>query len=163
MHKSHPSFRTYLITGLCLALFSFNGLALGLDELTPTSSDNPQQTEFKLRAKKVLKVMDQWARSWAQLEPRGYISSYSPDYIGKGFPSHFAWAASRQQRLQNQKSIQLSLTNVSLRSTKQGIFTVTFTQNYKSDTYKDVTNKRLDFKLIDGQWYIVAEKTLAKK
>jgi len=107
--------------------------------------------------------MDQWARSWAQLEPRGYISSYSPDYVGKGFPSHFAWAASRQQRLQNQKSIQLSLTNVSLRSTKQGLFTVTFTQNYESDTYKDVTNKRLDFKLIDGQWYIVSEKTLAKK
>jgi len=163
MRKLYSSFRRYLITGMCLALFSFNSLAFGVDELTPTASDNPQQTEFKLKAKEVLKVMDQWARSWARLEPRGYISSYSPDYVGKGFPSHFAWAASRQQRLQNQKSIQLSLTNVSLRSTKQGIFTVTFTQNYKSDTYKDVTNKRLDFKLIDGQWYIVAEKTLAKK
>jgi len=157
MRHHHSSLRTNFIAVICLALFSFSNPAFSAD------AETPQQTEFKRLAKQVLEVMDQWARSWAQLEPRGYISSYSPDYVGKGFPSHFAWAASRQQRLQNQKSIQLSLTNVSLRSTKPGIFIVTFTQNYKSDTYKDVTNKQLDFKLIDDRWYIVSEKTLAKK
>ena len=127
------------------------------------TTQTPQQQEFKVLAKQVLAVMDQWARSWAQLDPRGYISSYSPDYVGKGFPSHFAWAASRQQRLQKQKRIELSLTNISLRSTRPGHFTVTFTQKYTSDTYKDTTDKQLDFKLIDGQWYIVSEKTLTVK
>jgi len=160
MFKLFSSIHTQFIAVIFFALFSFTSSAFGVDELQTTTEDTPQQTEFKNLAKQVLKVMDQWARSWAKLEPRGYISSYSPDYVGKGFPSHFAWAASRQQRLQNQKKIELSLTNVTLKSTQEGLFTITFKQDYKSDTYSDVTNKQLDFKKIDGQWYIVAEKTL---
>ena len=154
--------RTSLIAVFCALLFAINSTFIIAEE-SKTNTETPQQLEFKELAKQVLAVMDQWARSWAQLEPRGYVSSYSPDYVGKGFPSHFSWAANRQQKLQKQKRIQLSLTNVSLRSTKQGYFTVTFTQNYKSDTYHDITEKQLDFKLIDGQWYITAEKTLAVK
>ncbi len=162
MYKLFYSLRTMSVAVFCGIILSLNSPIISADE-TANKTETPQQTEFKELAKQVLEVMDQWARSWAQLEPRGYISSYSPDYIGKGFPSHFAWAANRQQRLQKQKRIQLSLTNVTLRSSKQGYFTVTFTQHYQSDTYKDVTEKQLDFKLIDGQWYIIAEKTLAIK
>ncbi len=160
MRRSISNIKTHFITVICVVLLSINYTSVSADELT---TDNLQQTEFRALAKQVLNVMDKWARSWAQLDPVGYVSSYSPDYVGKGFPSHFAWAANRQQRLQQQQQIQLSLTDVSLRSTKQGYFTVTFTQKYTSDTYKDVTDKKLEFKLIDGQWYIVAEKILTKK
>jgi len=161
MHKLTSSIHTTIFTIFCFLLISFNAPVMA--EESAENTETAQQIEFKALAKEVLSVMDKWARSWAQLEPRGYISSYSPDYVGKGFPSHFTWAANRQQRLQNQKRIQLSLTNVSLSSTKEGHFTITFTQDYKSDTYQDITNKQLDFKLIDGQWYIVAETTLDKK
>ncbi len=162
MHNLFNFLRTSLVAIFCALLLALNSTFIIAEE-AQTSTQTPQQLEFKELAKQVLAVMDQWARSWAQLEPQGYVSSYSPDYVGKGFPSHFSWAANRQQRLQKQKRIQLSLTNVSLRSSKQGHFTVTFTQNYKSDTYQDITEKQLDFKLIDGQWYITAEKTLAVK
>lgn len=157
MQHSLSSIQRYIIAILCFSILSINASTAMADEI---NTDNTQQTEFKVLAKQVLNVMDKWARSWAQLDPVGYISSYSPEYIGKGFPSHFAWAANRQQRLQKQKRIQLSLTDVALRSTKEGYFTVTFIQKYSSDTYKDVTKKQLDFQLIDNQWYIITEKTL---
>jgi len=157
MRRPLSPIKAYIVTILCITILNINVSSVTADEIT---SDNTQQTEFKVLAKQVLDVMDKWARSWAQLDPVGYISSYSPDYIGKGFPSHFAWAANRQQRLQKQKRIQLSLTDVTLRSTKEGFFTVTFTQKYSSDTYRDVAQKQLDFKLIDHQWYIIAEKNL---
>jgi len=157
MRCSISSIQSYIIAILCFAILSINISSVTADDV---NTDNTEQTKFKLLAKQILNVMDKWARSWAQLDPVGYISSYSPEYIGKGFPSHFAWAADRQQRLQKQKRIQLSLTDVTLRSTKEGLFTVTFTQKYTSDTYRDVTEKQLNFKLIDDQWYIIAEKTL---
>lgn len=161
MIKLRYYFRTCLFTLFYAITLGYSTVTMAEEPVTNTKT--PQQAEFKVLAKQVLVIMDQWARSWAQLEPRGYISSYSSDYIGKGFPSHFTWAANRQQRLQKQKFIKLSLTDVSLQSTKQDFFTVTFTQNYESDTYKDVTKKQLRFKRINGQWYIIAEKTLAKK
>jgi len=119
--------------------------------------------DFKIAAKQVLNVMNRWARAWAQLDARTYISSYAPDYVGKGFPSHFTWAASRQQRLGKQKHINLSLTDVELYSTQKGVFSINFTQHYESDSYKDITRKQLDFKYINDTWYIVAEKTLPRK
>ena len=121
------------------------------------------QPGFKIAAKQVLGVMNKWARAWAQLDARTYVSSYSPDYIGKGFPSHFMWAASRQHRLENQKRINLSFADVEMLSTKKGLFTVTFTQHYESNNYQDTTRKQLDFKLIKGAWYIVAENSLPKR
>ena len=142
---------------LCMLFISFTAIAA-----ESRSDTNQNQLGFKVAAKQVLNVMNKWARAWAQLDARTYISSYSPDYVGKGFPSHFTWAASRQHRLENQKNINLSLTNVEIVSTKQGLFTVTFTQAYKSDNYQDVTRKQLDFRLIENDWYIVAEKTLPK-
>ena len=120
------------------------------------------QPGFKIAAKQVLSVMNKWARAWAQLDARTYISSYSPDYVGKGFPSHFMWAASRQHRLENQKNINLSFADVEILSTKKGLFTVKFTQRYESNNYQDTTRKQLDFKLIKGAWYIVTEKSLPK-
>ncbi|MCK4743360.1 MAG: hypothetical protein KAT25_06045 [Sulfuriflexus sp.] len=135
--------------------------------LTATASNagldaNKNQLGFKVTAKQVLGVMNKWARAWAQLDARTYISSYSPDYIGQGFPSHFTWAANRQHHLENQKSINLSLTDVEILSDKQGLFTITFTQHYQSNNYQDTTRKQLDFKLIKNDWYIVAEKSLPK-
>jgi len=155
-------FHTFIVT-CCIALLSSNTQISFADSDAEIDAATGNQIGFKVAAKQVLSVMNKWARSWAQLEPKGYITSYSPDYIGKGFPSHFTWAANRQQRLENQKSINLSLTDVELSSSKQSLFTVTFTQHYKSDTYQDTTRKQLDFKLIDKNWYIVAEKTLTIK
>jgi len=152
-----------LIVTCCIILLASNTPIIFADSDAEIDAAKGNPIGFKLAAKQVLSVMNKWARSWAQLESQEYISSYSPDYVGKGFPSHFAWAANRQNRLENQKSINLSLTDVELSSSKQSLFTVTFTQHYKSDTYQDSTRKQLDFKLINDNWYIVAEKTLARK
>jgi len=159
MHTLPSLLKKVLISSFLAIMLGINASAIAVDD--SELGNNPEG--FKRTAKQVIKVMDKWARSWARLDAVGYISCYSPDYIGKGFPSHFAWAASRQHRLQNQKDIKLSLSDVQLMSTRQGFFNVTFTQHYKSDTYQDVTRKQLEFKLIDGQWYIVAEKNLASK
>ena len=144
--------RKIILTLLCLALLSS----------TNVNAENPDENQpgFKIAAKQVLAVMDKWARAWAQLDARTYISSYSPDYIGKGFPSHFMWAASRQHRLENQKNITLSFKDVEILSSQKGLFTVKFTQRYESDSYQDTTRKQLDFKLIKDTWYIVSEKSL---
>lgn len=152
---------------LRLSLISF--FALLFISLSTTANDadfsaaKGNQLGFNVAAKQVLSVMNKWARAWAQLDARTYISSYSPDYVGKGFPSHFTWAASRQHRLENQKSINLSITDVEVLSIKKDIFTIKFTQHYQSNNYQDTTRKQLDFKLINGAWYIVAERSLPKK
>lgn len=146
--------RQIILTVLCIAMLSS----------AHVNAENrlENQPGFKIAAKQVLSVMNKWARAWAQLDARTYISSYSPDYIGKGFPSHFTWAASRQHRLENQKNIKLSFADVEILSTKKGLFTVKFTQRYESNNYQDTTRKQLDFKLVKGDWYIVAEKSFPK-
>ena len=154
MYRHRHRHRQIILIALCIAMLSSANIN------AESRIDN--QARFKIAAKQVLSVMNKWARAWAQLDARTYVSSYSPDYIGKGFPSHFTWAASRQHRLENQKSINLSLTDVEVLSTKNGLFSVKFTQHYQSNNYQDTTRKQLDFKLIKGDWYIVAEKTLPK-
>jgi len=146
--------REIILTVLCIAMFSSANV----------NAENrlENQPGFKIAAKQVLSVMNKWARAWAQLDASTYISSYSPGYIGKGFPSHFMWAASRQHRLENQKNIKLSFADVEILSTKKGLFTVKFTQRYESNNYQDTTRKQLDFKLVKGDWYIVAEKSFPK-
>jgi len=146
--------RQIILTLVCLAMLSSTNVN--------AKKPNENQPGFKIAAKQVLGVMNKWARAWAQLDARTYISSYSPDYIGKGFPSHFMWAASRQHRLENQKSITLSFKDVEILSSQKDLFTVKFTQHYESDNYQDTTRKQLDFKLIKDTWYIVSEKSLPK-
>ena len=162
MRNQSHSFKTILFSFAFALLFSTH---ISLTQANDSEIDAAQGAPigFKVAAKQVLEVMNKWARAWAQLDARTYISSYSPTYIGKGFPSHFTWAASRQHRLENQKSINLSLTDVELYSTKRNLFSISFTQHYSSDTFKDVTRKQLDFERIDNVWYIVAEKTLPNK
>jgi len=159
MRNQFHSLRTILVS-LVFALLFGTSISLAQANNSEIDANKAVPIGFKVAAKQVLEAMNKWARAWAQLDARTYISSYSPNYIGKGFPSHFTWAASRQHRLENQKSINLSLTDVELYSTKRDHFSISFTQHYSSDTYKDVTRKQLDFKQIDNIWYIIAEKTL---
>jgi len=161
MCKSKYSSRAFVLSIIFTFLLGGNVSGIIASDAEIDAAPNTQ-IGFKVAAKQVLNVMNNWARAWAQLDARTYISSYAPDYVGKGFPSHFAWAASRQQRLENQKNINLSLTDVELSSTKQGIFTISFRQKYESDSYKDVTKKQLDFKRINNKWYIISEKSLPR-
>ena len=54
--------------------------------------------------------------------------------------------------------IKVSLSNLKIDMRGNNYAKVNFTQTYKSDIYKDRSNKELLMEKIDGEWHIIKEK-----
>ena len=105
-------------------------------------------------------ALDRWQIAWQELDTVGYISSYSPDYVGKQYDSHESWSNSRQQRLNSQKWIKLKLSGIVIFARNDGKYAANFTQHYKSDSFTEISRKQLLFAKYPKGWLIVSESEI---
>jgi len=105
-------------------------------------------------------AVERWKNAWQQLDVDTYIASYSPRYINQQFTSHEAWARSRQQRLHSQQWIELKLSGIVIFVHDDGRYIANFTQDYKSDSFSEISRKQLLFEKHADRWLIVSENQL---
>lgn len=149
MHQTR--YKHYGIVLLLIIIGSISMLRVNLLAASPTPVSTPET---------IYAALKKWQNAWQQLDSNSYISSYSPNFTSQQFSSHRNWANSRQHRIQSQQWVKLKLSGIIIFIREDGKYVAKFTQDYKSDSFSEVSRKQLLFKKYDNGWLIVSENEI---
>lgn len=105
----------------------------------------------------VLKSVQGWAAAWSAKNARDYLAAYAADFKPDGM-SRDAWEKQRLDRISKPKVIVVALSDINVSVQDDGHATASFTQNYRSDNYRDQVEKTLQLVKQSGHWLIVEER-----
>ncbi|MEM7196566.1 MAG: hypothetical protein AAF402_16680, partial [Pseudomonadota bacterium] len=94
---------------------------------------------------------------WSSLNTDAYFSHYSRDFIPTD-RSLAEWIDHKIAVIGKAEYINISLEDVAFEQKSDEEVTITFTQDYKSDSYNGSSYKELDLKLFEGEWFITSER-----
>jgi adhesin transport system outer membrane protein len=100
-----------------------------------------------------------WGAAWAARETKTYLAFYAPTFTPDNGLSREAWAKQRAQRLGRSGDVRLEIQNLVVRSATPDTAVAEFRQIYRSGAFSDTTDKRIEWRRIDGQWLIELEKS----
>lgn len=103
------------------------------------------------------KIVDAWAQAWSKQDLNAYFGAYTEDFVPEGGLSRSAWETQRRERISQPKRIRVTIAEPQFKATGAATATVSFRQEYESDTFSDVVAKALDLKLTPGGWKIARE------
>jgi len=105
--------------------------------------------------------IESWIGAWEQKDIEAYLSHYSPNFITPEGISLAAWEIQRHKSFGRPKWIKIEIRNMQIRKVDDAHASVTFIQEYKSDTYSDKVVKTLDILWENGSWMIGKETSKA--
>ncbi|HZP13437.1 MAG TPA: nuclear transport factor 2 family protein [Nevskiaceae bacterium] len=127
-----------------------------------SSESKPAKSESKSaadKAKSVTAAIDAWAAAWSKRDVDAYLDAYAPDFKPeKG--KRAEWVKQRRERISGAKSIKVTIGTPQVTSSGADKATARFTQTYESDTHSDTSEKKLEFRNVDGRWLITRETSL---
>ena len=101
-----------------------------------------------------------WENAWSAQDVENYFFSYAEDFIAPKGLKRKKWESERSKRIRTPKFIKITLSDIKIDMRGEDYAKVSFVQNYKSDTYNDVTKKdllmnkkELNFPVINGVVY----------
>lgn len=99
-----------------------------------------------------------WASAWSRRDVKAYLDAYSPTFVSADRQLSFeAWTAQRRARIESRKDIEVRVESLEL-DAKGSDWVASFTQQYRSGSFRETTRKQLLMRNIDGRWLIVAER-----
>lgn len=108
-------------------------------------------------AVEVLAGVQAWAAAWSAKNAGDYLAAYTADYAPLGM-SREKWEKQRLDRISRPKTIEVMLSDFAVSMLDENHAMVEFTQNYRSDAYRDVVEKTLTLVKQDGRWLIADER-----
>jgi hypothetical protein len=117
---------------------------------------DPDQLQLTLQ-----QVVQGWAHAWSSQDVAGYLDYYASEFKPDNSAlSRQQWQELRQSRLITPSHITLSLADLALIEFEKPVKELVFRQSYNSNIYSDVIVKSIKFVDQDGEWKILAEKTV---
>ena len=107
----------------------------------------------------VLKTVHAWAAAWSSKNVNKYLSFYAADFKVPNGESRAAWEATRQERISKPKSIQVGISNATVKFSDSNHATVKFRQSYRASHLKTSGNKTLLMVKSGNSWLIEEEST----
>ncbi len=98
-----------------------------------------------------------WARAWSGRRVDEYLAYYSAEFVPASGGSRQAWEARRRDRLLNQGAIRVAVVSMAVEEVSPTDTRVTFTQSYRSETFRDRVRKTLRLVREEGDWKIAEE------
>lgn len=120
-----------------------------------TSNSYPQDNN-----QLIISAVKNWASAWSQKDFDLYTNAYTRTFKGKAI-NHQEWMRQREKRIKKPGNIDVTLTNIRVKSQNKNRATVDFVQSFKSPRYSDKVIKRLYLDKMGNHWKISREKTLA--
>jgi Flp pilus assembly protein TadD len=126
----------------------------------PETKPEPKPEVAKVSAaeKAVQETVESWAAAWAAKNVKKYLAFYSADFKTPDGESHSAWAATRKERINRPKHIEVSVSNIDVDFTDSTHATVKFRQNYRASNFKAGGGKTLLMVKSGGSWFIQEER-----
>jgi hypothetical protein len=108
--------------------------------------------------REITDTLDFWAAAWMAQNPDQYLSVYSPDFSLEVNESRPAWEMNRRERLLSPSYIQLDVRFDRFTQRANGDVEAQIRQAYRSDSYREISNKVLVLEKRDGRWLILEER-----
>ena len=121
---------------------------------------NPTTTINQRRI--ILNALNSWVADWKTLNPDRYFSHYSQNFKPNKGKSLTSWKNRKKQafaKFAKIGKINIELTNIEIEFQPKNKATVTFTQDYKSDSYKSKSKKVLTMERSNRVWLIIKENS----
>ena len=106
----------------------------------------------------VIAALNAWATAWGKQDAAAYLSAYGRDFKLPRGESRQAWEASRKQRIVTPKKIEIKIENPKV-TFADGLATIKFRQNYKSNIITANSAKTLVMAKNGGKWQIREERS----
>ena len=106
----------------------------------------------------VVQVVNGWAAAWSKKDVNAYLAFYAKDFKTPNGEERGAWEHARRTRILAPKSISVEANSPKVSMTGDKQASVTFRQNYKSDTLSANGMKTLVLVKTDAGWRIQQEK-----
>ena len=156
--KSNKNAKTKL--SLIKKLFNFQpinkNIVLAEDTEQKTQSFNEIKNKENIINEKIFVMIDNWKNAWMSQNFDQYIGYYSDNFKNNKGMDLEKWKQFRKPRVINKPSINLKLENIEI-SKNKNLYSVSFTQIYKSGDIDSTTKKTLLIESIDDQLKIVNE------
>ena len=107
--------------------------------------------------KEMSDLVQAWIGAWNRKDFATYLNAYAKNFEPAKGMSRGAWEKLRQQRLNKKGGIQAVLTNITTPDCNGKASSVSFSQSYGSDDYKDNVEKTLLLEKVGNDWKIVKE------
>jgi Flp pilus assembly protein TadD/ketosteroid isomerase-like protein len=108
--------------------------------------------------KEVIKTVNAWAEAWSSRDANKYLSFYAADFKTPNNESRTDWEATRQERVTTPKSIQVSISNATVKFSDTDHAVVSFRQSYRASHRRASGKKTLLMVKSDGKWLIQEER-----
>ena len=108
----------------------------------------------------VLSRVEAWSQAWANKDIDTYLSFYSDKFVPEQKISKAEWQAQRQKRFSTKDTLEISLSQINVQVNGDQA-TEEFVQHYSANGKKEDTNKRLTLAMVNGEWLIVREQSVA--
>jgi tetratricopeptide (TPR) repeat protein len=105
----------------------------------------------------VLQAVQDWAEAWSRGDADSYLRFYAPDFRPANRQTRAQWEAARRQQLRSAKGVSVTVGSPAVAFSAPDRASVTFRQDYKSDTFKDSASKTLQMVRQGSRWLIQQE------
>lgn len=140
--------------------FSDGKLLLNEDTLSETADSDsktlPPITEVD--REDITSVLDLWAAAWMAQNPEQYLGVYSQDFVLAPGESRVLWEMNRRERILSPSYIQIDLSFESFQPISESVVDVKIRQSYRSDTYREISNKVMRLQQETSGWRIIGEQ-----
>lgn len=114
----------------------------------------PPQNEEVLAA--INRLLATWQKAWQDKDLTTYMAHYADDFVCRGM-DRAAWEKHKARVNKGTPAIAVTIKNASIRLLTPSQATVSFEQDYRSDTYHDRGQKTLELVKRGGTWKITRE------
>ncbi len=118
----------------------------------PTQSGGDDRSE-------VNKSVQAWAAAWSAQDVERYLAAYSDNFQPADGESRSTWEGTRRERVSAPASIQVSVSDMSIKFSDATHATAKFRQSYRASHLKSNGHKTLSLVKVGGKWLIQEELT----
>jgi murein L,D-transpeptidase YafK len=117
------------------------------------------RAQWQAQRKTLLDALETWKSDWESRDADLYFGHYSSRFLSDAGP---AWREGKRRNVTQKQWIRVGMSDMSIYLYPAGsLAVVSYTQNYGSDKFSDVTSKRVYFQPERGQWRIALEEILS--
>ena len=116
----------------------------------------PTVSDFTSSNPQVTQSIESWRKAWSGRDLRNYLAAYAATYKGE-LASRDAWVTGRTRIISNAGNISLTFGTPTLTWESADRVSAEFSQNYRSDVFKQTGKKTLQMQRIDGEFKIINE------
>lgn len=104
-------------------------------------------------------AIESWRKAWQSGAAKDYLSYYSDEFRPVNFVPLKKWKAERESRVTPASNIEVTLTDFDVSFLDENRRAIAlFTQSYFSETYAEVSRKRLELISEKDEWKIISER-----